>query len=457
MKRQKATVVFDIGKTNKKCFVFDKQYQILEQSYTEFEEITDEDGYPTENLEAVANWVMIILSETLHNPHYQVEAVNFSTYGASMVHIDAQGKPLTPLYNYTKPMPPEVLDKFHDTYGQGIDIATETASPEAGMLNTGLQLYWLQQAQPHVFNKIRYSLHFPQYLVYRLTGVPLGEYTTLGCHTSLWNYQQGSYHAWVSKAGFNNVLPPLVDTRMSINTVLYGKHVRVGVGIHDSSAALIPYVLGEPKPFLLLSTGTWCVALNPFYTRPFTPQDIDSNSLCYMGIDGKPVMATRFFMGKEYNTQVRILAKYFDKPNDYHKTVKFDPTLCQSLEGSPRNYFRFAHLLVSRNQPEKTVLDGFENFEEAYHQLLGELLAMQFKGIEQTIGEGPLNKIFIDGGFVDNDVFTKMVALRFQQYKVRTTQSPLGSALGAAMVLDHKPIGKRFFKTAYQMKKLKPK
>jgi len=45
------TAVFDIGKTNKKFFLFDKNYQEAFKEYTRFEEIKDDEGFPADNLE----------------------------------------------------------------------------------------------------------------------------------------------------------------------------------------------------------------------------------------------------------------------------------------------------------------------------------------------------------------------------------------------------------------------
>ena len=50
MKKIKVTAVFDIGKTNKKFFLFDKNFQKVYKEITRFEEVVDEGGHPTENL-----------------------------------------------------------------------------------------------------------------------------------------------------------------------------------------------------------------------------------------------------------------------------------------------------------------------------------------------------------------------------------------------------------------------
>ena len=43
-----------------------------------------------------------------------------------------------------------------------------------------------------------------------------------------------------------------------------------------------------------------------------------------MRINGKPVKATRLFLGNEYKIQVSKLDAYFGVTEDYHRHVKFD-------------------------------------------------------------------------------------------------------------------------------------
>src|SRR3546814_14381019 len=84
--------VFDIGKTNKKLLLFDKQYQVIHSFSRQFEEITDEDNYPCEDLEAVTAWVLDSWKQLEDDRHFDIQALNFTTYGASFVHLDRTGK-----------------------------------------------------------------------------------------------------------------------------------------------------------------------------------------------------------------------------------------------------------------------------------------------------------------------------------------------------------------------------
>lgn len=455
-KRKKVTAVFDIGKTNKKFFLFDAKFQQLHKAYSRFEEVSDDDGYPADDLSAIESWIKSLFSEILSSAQYDVEAINFSTYGASLVHIDRYGRPIGPLYNYTKPYPADVLASFFDKYGDPLAFAAKTASPEAGMLSSGLQLYWLKYTRPDFFKKIRWSLHFPQYLSYLFTGLPLSDYTSLGCHTGLWNYELGDYHDWVYAEGMDKILPPLVSSKTSVNMDYEGKRIRIGVGIHDSSAALLPYMRAQQAPFLLLSTGTWSVSLNPFHNGILSKDDISNNCLNYMRIDGKPVMASRLFLGNEYKRQVKELSSSFNKPYGYHRDLAFDEAIFVQLMSDHKKRFRFQSIDTDRPQPETSLLHTFHSFEEAYHQLMIELVDLQLESITKAIGNTPIKRIYIDGGFTDNDIFVKLLSTYLKDYKVRTTQSPLGSALGAAMVISDKKIGAKFLKKHYAMQKREP-
>lgn len=450
------TLIFDIGKTNKKCFIFDEDYQEVYKEYVRFEERTDEDGYPCDDLPAIEKWVKSSLQKLMNDKRYHITAINFSTYGASFVHLDRKGKPLTALYNYLKPFPRDLQLQFYGQYGAPDRIAQQTASPQLGMLNSGMQLYWLKHRRPEVFEQIQWSLHFPQYLSYLLTGLLVSEFTSIGCHTGLWDFGEQDYHEWVYKESINQILPPIVRTDTSINTRINGKKVRVGVGVHDSSGALLPYLKADQKPFLLISTGTWSIALNPFNSTPLTNEELQRDGLNFLRIDGIPTKAARLFLGKEFSTQVKQLQKYFGKPEDTYKKTTFNPVIYEQLRAKTERFFRFEWIELERAAPPENKLSDFNSFEEAYHQLMLELLELQIAAVERAMGPTVINKLYIDGGFADNDLYVNMLARYFTKVKMRTTQSPLGSALGAAILLSDKKINKKFLKKHYALKKINP-
>lgn len=448
------TAVFDIGKTNKKFFLFDQDFQEVYREYRHFDEIKDEDGHPTENLKALQSWLKQVFSRILKSEKHNITAINFSSYGASFVHLDENGDPITPLYNYTKPMDSPLIEAFYQKYGPEAEFSRKTGSTNAGMLNSGMQLYWLKHTKPDVFKKIRYSLHLPQYLSYVFTGIPISEYTSIGCHTALWDYEKKDYHNWVYQEGMHKILPPIVSTETSLNMNYNGKRIKIGVGIHDSSAALLPYVRSVKKPFTLVSTGTWSIALNPFSQKPLTENDIAANCINYMRIDGRQVKAARLFLGSEYNHQVRVLAQRYKVAEDRHKSVRFDFETYAEIIKDFEPSFAWKYL-ESSDAPAETQFKH-KSYEAAYHQLMIELVRLQVNCIKQAIGGTKMKRLYVDGGFTDNKVFLELLSLYLPDMKLRTTDNSLGSALGAAIAISDTKLDSKFLKKNYALKKHVP-
>src|SRR5262249_19662768 len=150
-----------------------------------------------------------------------------------------------------------------------------------GMLNSGLQLYWMKQAKTERFGQITTSLHLPQYFSFLLTGQKFSDITSVGCHTLLWDFEKNDYHPWVYEEKISTLLAPVQLPRHRVRIETNGHPVSVGIGVHDSSAALMPYLVSMKDPFILLSTGTWNIAFNPFNHEPLTPEELKQDCLCY--------------------------------------------------------------------------------------------------------------------------------------------------------------------------------
>ena len=153
--------IFDIGKTNKKCFLLDEQYQIVLERSEQFEEISDEDGDACDDVQRLTQWVEESLTEILQLENFDVKAVNFSAYGASLVYINEAGEVIAPLYNYLKTYPETIKNELYNKYGGAEKISCETASPVLGSLNSGMQLYRMKVEKPELYEQIKYALHLP--------------------------------------------------------------------------------------------------------------------------------------------------------------------------------------------------------------------------------------------------------------------------------------------------------
>ncbi|GAO42016.1 FGGY-family carbohydrate kinase [Flavihumibacter petaseus] len=403
--------VFDVGKTNKKLFLFDSQYRIVEEITARFTETTDEDGFPCDNLESFRQSITENLSLLAARTDIDLRVVNFTTYGASMVYIDENGDPLTPLYNYLKPYPEALAEGLYERYGGKDEFSRSTASPAMGNLNSGLQLYRIKIQQPEIFRRIRYALHLPQYLHYLVAGSAFSDLTSIGCHTALWDMELQDYHTWVREEQLDSKLAPVCHSSHAIPCRIGDKAVMVGVGLHDSSAALIPYLRSFSDPFVLLSTGTWGITLNPFNQSPLTLGELESDCLFYLSYKGLPVKASRYFTGRELEQRsAGIAEKYKVSVHSLHQ-LPFD-----------------GHW---RNAGEDSVI-------KAYHQLMQEIVDQQAEAMRLVIPPGDDLRIYIDGGFSRNEPFLRLLAGAFPRNYIAVAEMAQATSLGAALVMhDH--------------------
>ncbi|HLT82484.1 MAG TPA: FGGY family carbohydrate kinase [Cyclobacteriaceae bacterium] len=435
------TAVFDIGKTNKKYFLFNEALEEIRNVYAELPTTEDEDGYPCDDPLAIVGWIEQILDGLLGNPDFILRAVNFSTYGATLVHLDGEGKPVTPLYNYLKPFPSKLASQFQAAYG-ATDHDLATASPFLGMLNSGLQLYWLKYERPELFRKVRHTLHFPQYLSYALTGKMVTEPTSVGCHTKLWDFNRSTYHSWVKEEGFLDLFPDMVPTATAFEVTRKGKSFRVGVGIHDSSSALAAYLTRSPDPFLLVSTGTWSITMNPFTEENLTREELERDCLNYLTPSGNPVKASRLFLGHELDHQLKTLNRLFDRDTKYYKQIRLNPSFLRAIEGGAVDNLYYPEVLNNDKlvadvfRPVKWDPQGCASYEEAYHHVIWGLVRLQVASIRLALGRSPVKKVFVDGGFVDNELYITLLKHFLPELCIEASHTPLGSAYGAAAILE---------------------
>ena len=473
--------VFDIGKTNKKCFIFNEDYHIVFEKTNQLTETIDEDGEVCENLDLLKNWILAAVRETLHDPRFQIRAINVTTYGASLVHLDEDGQILTPLYNYLRPFPDDLKKQFFEHYGGESKITLETASPVLGNLNAGLQLYWLKYYKPLVFKQIKWSLHFPQFIAYFIyknlvnntksdglhfdqerslsfrtegrskyiksfakameSGGDLksppdyaaSEITSIGCHTMLWDFQKNDYHDWTKAEGIAEKFPPIQPSNLALPitnnhytnnqytnnqytdnqytdnhytnnqyTDNQAQSIQTGTGLHDSSAALIPYLAHFKEPFILISTGTWCISLNPFNAEPLTAEELRQDCLCYLSYAGKAVKAARYFGGQEHEQGVRELAARYGVGEDFYRMID--------------------------------LADGSE-LSDSYQHLVKQLVEKQANSTRLALGNTAIRHIFVDGGFAKNELYLTLLAEAFPEMEVFSAEVPQATALGAALAI----------------------
>lgn len=433
--KKEVIAVFDIGKTNKKLLLFDRSLNLVSESEEKFPAVKDEDGFECDDVERIEAWIKKSANELSVSEDFDLTALNFATYGATLVYTDSKGRRLTPVYNYLKPVDKSIPGYLYERYGGIEEFSRKTASPSLGMLNSGIQALWLKKTRPGIFSKVSNILHFPQYLAGLVSGEVCSEHTSIGCHTAMWDFDTMKYHQWTRDE--NLPLPEPVSVFSSREVEIKGKKVVVGTGLHDSSSSLAPYFARGTGKFILISTGTWCISMNPFNSEKLTMEELSRDCLCYMSINGEPVKSSRLFLGHMHDEAVKNLSCYFKVHENSFRLVRPDTKLLDKLVkrfDGEKVFFENKNLMpVLISDPEFYV---FDNFIEGYHMLMLELTDLAIDSMNLVI---PVNdnieNIYISGGFSKNLLFTRLLASSFPDKKVYVSEISNATALGAAYVV----------------------
>ncbi len=439
MKKIPVTAVFDIGKTNKKFFLFDENLKEVHNTYTRLDAIPDEDGFPSEPVLPLREWMLETFTEALKSEKFEIKKLNFSGHGASFVHTDEVGEPVTPLYDYLKPFPEDLLEKFYTENGGKMAFCQQTSSPPLAMLNSGLQIYFLKHAKPEFFKNVRHCLHLPQFLSLIFTGEMVSDYTSIGCHTGLWDFEKMGYHEWVKREGIEALLPPILPGDALLTTKPELGSIPCGIGVHDSSGALLPYLKQEKEPFALLSTGTWAVSINPFNKTALSESELTKDCLQFLSISGQPIKISRLFIGEEHKYQVEEMYAFWQLPLGTYKKLKFDQTLYEKVSERDTKRIGFKYLKpqdYGLERAEASDWASFPEFTEAYYTFLHELTDIQVASLRLVLDGAPVQKLYVDGGFNANLIFLEMLRKKLPGLDIIPSDFPNGSALGAAMLVN---------------------
>jgi sugar (pentulose or hexulose) kinase len=249
-------------------------------------------------------WTFILDSlGQLHAAH-RIDAIAVTAHGASIVLLDRAGDLACPMLDYEHTGP----DAAAAEYDRLRPPFEQTGSPRLPMgLNAGAQLHWLLATQEGLAARVASIVTYPQYWSGRLTGVWRTEYTSLGCHTDLWNPWARDFSPLPARLGLRDRMAPVERAAAPLGPILpevaratgLPAATPVACGIHDSNAALLPHLLHRATPFSVVSTGTWVVSMA--VGGRSVALDPRRDTLANVDAFGRPVPSARFMGGREYD------------------------------------------------------------------------------------------------------------------------------------------------------------
>ena len=295
--------VFDVGKTNIKLVVFDRDGRVVADRSHPNAPLAPDQSCPYLRLDTERAWRFLLAALKEVGARHAIEAISVSAHGAAGVLVTDEGVALPPMdYEF------DGFSAVDADYDAARPPFEESFSPlSVRGLNLGRQIFYLERNFPEKFAAARAFLAYPQFWSWRLGGAMATEVTSLGAHTDLWRPKEGRLSSLVERRGWRKLFPPIrrawetlgkLRPEIAAETGL-SPEVRVVCGAHDSNASLVPYLASRSDPFTVLSTGTWVIIMAVGGAAPI---DEKADMLANVDVLGRPVPTARTMLGREFAT-----------------------------------------------------------------------------------------------------------------------------------------------------------
>ncbi|MCA1950697.1 MAG: carbohydrate kinase [Treponema sp.] len=451
-----AIAVIDIGMTNKKVAIYDENLKQLEARYRTFDPVPVK-NCQTHDLAAMESWFIDELRRTA--AIYPIRAITISTHGATFVCVGEDGMPSVPSVYYTHEPGDTFHDAFYARFGRPETLQAETGTPYfKALINPAKGILFAQEQFPEGFRRTKYILNYPQYWGYRFTGRLGAENTYVGCHSYLWDWKQGTWSSVAAGLGIRELLPGELrhswDVLGPISSHLakatgLAPDTLVTMGIHDSNASLLPHFAKKGRRgFVLNSTGTWCVLMNPVERYGFKDDELGKVVFFNQSAFGTPVKTAIFLGGYEYETWSHLIQKLHHRQDlppfkiGLYRSILANrsafllPELTAGSGQFPGSKPRVVENDVSYSYQDivagKSVPPCFNDFETAIAVLRISLVMQTLTALERT-GLEPGQEVYTEGGFRKNEAYNSLLSAALQDNPLALTDIAEATAFGAAM------------------------
>ena len=468
--------VIDIGMTNKKVAVYDDSLRQLDARYQNFNpKIVN--NLETHDLEAMEAWFIDELRTFAEK--YPIKALAVSAHGGTFVCLGKDGKSVLPSIYYTHEPGGHFHQAFYKRFGNAQELQARTGTPAfMAMINAAKGITFTREQFKEDYKNVSAMLPYPQYWGFRFTGKMGMESTYMGNHTYLWDQVDNNFSTVARKLGVDLLMPDKLckswDTLGTISEE-FSKKTRltkdtiVTMGIHDSNSALLPHFAKKREQgFILNSTGTWCVIMNPVEKYGFSPDELGKAVLFNISAFGKPIKTAIFMGGMQFESWSQQIMKWYGRSDFpcwnealFRSILKEKKLflLPEILPGSGQFPFSKARIVENGRtyffDAAGTLLTFFPDYEKSFAALHLSLLMQTLTALDR-IGIKNGYEVFTEGGFRKDESYNRLLASALPDNRVCVTDISEATALGTAMTAKMALCGKSLndlagdFEVSYQ-------
>jgi L-fuculokinase len=446
--KPQTVLVLDIGKTNKKAAVYDRGFRVVAEERIALD-TAKWNGLEVEQTDAILAWFRDQLRGFARD--FDIRAISISGHGATLALLDERGDLALPVLSYTSPVDAAFHEEFYREYGSRAALHRATASPDLGFVNMAKMLHYVKTRLPERWAACRRGLFYPQFFAHALTGGYALEPTYVGNHSYLWDYARKDWSEVARRLGADklfggpmrapwDVLGPLRDDWMRDCGI--GAQCRVLIGIHDSNANLLPYLARGESQFLLNSTGTWCVLMQPSTSSVLSEDQAAAGLFFNQSAYGGPVLTGLLPAGMEYEAFAK-LAPFADAQDETSlarviadRDLFLIPGTLPDVPVFPGA--RPGLVVGNRRFSLDELMSGAASgvigtLRQRYFAALNLALALATKRALAHVDAPRKTRAYIEGGFASNFLYCRLVATLCPRFDWSLTPAKEGTAFGAAL------------------------
>jgi gluconokinase len=206
-------LTIDVGSSSVRAILFDEHLKVIENSIVSRKYNFDvtADGGSTVDVNLLRGLVEECLDEVLKHPEAKaVRAVGMDTFVGNVMGVDANSKPITPIYTYA------------DTRSSDdVALLSKTVDADENLQRTGCplhtayhpaRLHWLRRTQPELFASVKRWMDFGSYLYAVWFGQSACSYS-VASWSGLLNRQNLAWdEEWLKRLELDSdQFPPLAD------------------------------------------------------------------------------------------------------------------------------------------------------------------------------------------------------------------------------------------------------
>ena len=183
----------DVGTTGTKTLLFRSDGELMGHAYRPYEMKTPYVGLSEQNPIDWWNAVVETVREVCSDPQIAqaVNGISLSVQGGTMAAVDKNFQPVRPAMVWNDSRCTEEMQAYLHEVGDADSMYRKTGWHIFSGMNA-MQIRWMKDHEPELFEKTAMFLSVPDYISYKMTGIPAIDLSDIGIN-QLGNIAQGGY------------------------------------------------------------------------------------------------------------------------------------------------------------------------------------------------------------------------------------------------------------------------